>query len=69
MDVEERVGAKMFGDADAAFPGALCRGDVDVFGADADGVWRRAFAASGPSIRFILGEPMKPATNLLRGRS
>ena len=25
------------------------------------------FSASGPSRKFILGEPMKPATNLFRG--
>ena len=38
MDVNERVRAEVFGDADGAFPAPLGGRDRQVFGPDADGV-------------------------------
>ena len=40
--------------------GVMCSGRMPI-------VCASCFAASGPSRKFILGEPMNPATNLFRG--
>ncbi len=66
MDVQERVGAEMLADADAAAPVALGLGDVMCSGRTPM-VSAPCLRAVSPEIRFIVGEPMKPATKTFLG--
>ena len=68
-DVQECVGAEMFGHADRTGPFAMFARDRKVFGPYADGFGAALCGASGPSIIFICGLPMNPATNRLARRA
>ena len=68
IDIEEGVAAEMLGDRDRARPAPPVALDLDVLRPDADrggALLRRV----SPVTKFIFGEPMKPATKRLAGRS
>ncbi len=68
IDIEEGVAAEMLGDRYGSRPASALAVDLQMLGPDADG-GDAGLAAGSPGTKFILGEPMKPATKRFAGRS
>ena len=63
IDMQEGVRAQMFGQQDCQRPTCLCLRTMSICSGRMPTVCALCLAASAPSMKFIFGEPMKPATN------